>query len=150
MVFEFGEKSVVCRSLRRILIGLDNRIPLEQLLQQFAGSSGVEEIEEFAEVFAITKKSGGSMTEVLGRSIHLIQSRMEVESEIAVMISSKKLEQYIMDAVPILIVLYIRMTSKGFFNVLYGNIVGIAVMSACLVAYMAALYLSERIMNIKV
>ena len=150
MAFQYGEESQICRELRRIVHGMDNRIPVENLLQEFAQRSDVEEIREFAEVFAIAKRKGGNMTQILQRTISLIQNRMEVEKEIRVMISSRKMEQLIMDAAPFVIILYIKATSPGFFDILYGNTAGVLIMTCCLAAYSGALVLSEKIMDIRV
>ena len=150
MEFLFGEDSGICRELYRIDRGLDNHIPLEKLLQEFADRCGVDEIQEFAEVFSIAKRSGGNMSEILARTISMIQSRIDVEAEIRVMLSEKVLEQRIMNAVPFLIIFYISASSKGFFNVLYGNLTGVLVMSACLAVYLFAFGLSERIMAIRI
>ena len=150
MEFLFGGDSGICRELYRIDRGLDNHIPLEKLLQEFADRCSVDEIQEFAEVFSIAKRSGGNMSEILARTISMIQSRIDVEAEIRVMLSEKVLEQRIMNAVPFLIIFYISASSKGFFNVLYGNLTGVLVMSACLAVYLFAFGLSERIMAIRI
>ena len=110
----------------------------------------MEEIRDFGEVFAIAKHSGGNMTDILSRTITLIQSRIEVETEIQVMLSAKKMEQHIMDLVPFFIIVYIQLSSPGFFDVLYHNMAGVLFMSICLVLYLSAFVLSEKILAIKV
>lgn len=150
MVFLFGQSSQICEELTRILRGLDNQIPLEELLYGFAGRSDVEEITEFADVFAIAKRRGGNLTEILERTDGLIRDRMDVESEIRVMLAARRYEQTVMDLVPFGIIIYIGVTSPGFFDVMYHNVFGIAIMTACLGAYLVAFRLSERIMAIKV
>ena len=125
-------------------------MPLETLLWQFAMESGTEEIREFAEVFAIAKRSGGRMSEILLRSAALIQDRIDVEKEIRILISAKKMEQTIMDIVPFAIIVYISVTSRGFFSVLYRSPGGIILMSVCLGIYLTAFIISEKIVDIKV
>ena len=66
------------------------------------------------------------------------------------MISAKKMEQKIMNFVPFLIIFYIGTTSRGFFDVLYHNLIGIAVMTVCLGFYGVAYLLSKRIVEIEV
>lgn len=66
------------------------------------------------------------------------------------MISAKKMEQKIMNLVPFLIIFYIGTTSKGFFDVLYHNLVGVVVMTVCLVFYGAAWRFSKKIVEIEV
>ncbi len=79
-----------------------------------------------------------------------IQDRIDVEREISILVSSKRLEQLIMDVVPFGIIAYIGISSRGFFDVLYHNPTGIAVMTLCLAVYVAAFRLSERIIAIRV
>ncbi len=150
MCFLYGKNSLISMELKTLLLGLDNNIPLERLLKEFGARSEVAEIQEFADVFAIAKRSGGSMTDILSRTIQLIQNRIDIENEITILISAKKLEQNIMDVVPFFIILYIRLTSKGFFNVLYHNPAGILFMSLCLCVYGGAFLLSEKITAISI
>lgn len=149
MEYLFGGASPICSQLRRVLEGLRNNIPLEELLRAFAAKSDAEEIREFAEVFAIAKRSGGNMIAVMDKTVRFIQSRVEVEKEIDLLLSARKMEQKIMDVVPFFIIAYIGISSEGFFDVLYHNPVGVAVMSGCLVVYVAAYLLSEKIVEIQ-
>ena len=48
---------------------------------------------------------------------------------------------------PMGILLYLKVTSPGYFDVLYGNVEGVCVMSVCLAVYLAAYALSERMME---
>ena len=66
------------------------------------------------------------------------------------MISGKKYEQGIMNIVPVGIMVYISVTSKGFFDIMYGNILGILVMSFCLIVYVATIILADYFMEIEV
>lgn len=62
----------------------------------------------------------------------------------------KKMEQKIMVCIPLGILIYLRMTTQGFVDVLYGNVLGIIVMTLCLIIYAAAAVISIRIVDIKV
>jgi tight adherence protein B len=144
----YGKKSPICRELKRIYKGLANNIPLEKLMGRLGKESGNSDIEEFAEVFAVAKRSGGNMTEIIGRTISVISRKMDVEKEIDVLISSKRLEAGIMNFVPFFIILYISITSNGFFAPLYHNIPGVIIMTICMCVYFAAYLLSQKIVNI--
>lgn len=146
----YGKEAGICLELNQIVGGMDSNVPLEALLKQFAVRSRSEEIIDFAEIFAIARKSGGNMADILTRTAGQIQNRMDVEREISILISSKKLEQTIMDVVPFGIIAYIGLTSRGFFDVLYHNPAGILIMTACLLAYLFAFSLSEKIVAIQV
>ncbi len=146
----YGSTSAICRELLTVVRGMDAGISIEILMAEFGERSDIADIREFAATFAIARRSGGNMVEIMARTVSLLQDRMDVENEINVLVSAKKMEQKIMDVVPFAIVLYIGATSKDFFEPLYHNATGIAVMSVCLVVYLAAYALSEKIVSINI
>lgn len=146
----YGNQSFMVQELEHIVQGLQNNRNLENMLLDLGERSGVNEIQEFGEVFAIAKRSGGNMTEILLRTYSLIMEKMEIDCEIRILISEKRLEQRIMNLVPFLIIIYISITSPGFFDVLYHNAVGIVVMTVCLAVYLISYSLSSNIVNISV
>lgn len=146
----YGEKDPICCRLFSICQGLEHNIALEQLLLQFGEESQVEEIREFGEVFAAAKRSGGRMSEILVSSARVITEKINTEEEIQVMLTAKKMEGKVMQAVPFLLVLYLQSTSPGFFDPLYHNLMGYAVMTAMAVLYMVATLWLRRIMEIEV
>ena len=76
--------------------------------------------------------------------------QIEMQKEIQIMISGKKYEQRIMSLVPMGVMAYMSITSKGFFDVLYHNGLGIAIMSVCLLVYGVAVGLGEHLAKIEV
>lgn len=150
MTMLYGEEAVICTELRYIITGLDNNVVLEKLLYSLGVRSGLPDVAQFADVFLIAKRSGGNMTEILAKTAAVIEQKTETDKEIQLIISSKKMEQKIMNMVPFLIILYIGSTSKGFFDVLYHNLIGVIVMTVCLGFYLAAYLLSRRIVDIEV
>ena len=70
--------------------------------------------------------------------------------EIEVMVSGKRMEARIMELVPFGIILYVGSANPGFFEPLYGNVLGIVVMTACMGVYIAAHVMSDRIVSIEV
>ena len=150
MLMLYGGESHICRELDYIAKGLDNNVILEKLLYDFGLRSHVQDILQFAEVFLIAKRNGGNMTEIISETADTIEQKIAVDKEIQVLISSKKMEQKIMNLVPFLIIFYIDLTSKGFFDVLYHNLIGIIVMTICLMVYLAAFMISGKLVEIEV
>ncbi len=146
----YGRDSPICKELALIMKGLDNNVVLEQLLYRLGVKSGVSDIMQFAEVFAIAKRNGGNMTDILGKTAETIEEKIAVDREIQVLVSSKKMEQNVMNLIPFFIILYISLTSKGFFDSLYHNLTGVAIMSACLAVYIAAYMISGKLVAIQV
>ena len=90
------------------------------------------------------------MTEILSETADSIEQKSVVDKEIQVILSSKKMEQKIMNVIPFFIIFYISITSRGFFDVLYHNLIGIVIMTFCLVLYLAAFMISQKIVAIEV
>ena len=65
-------------------------------------------------------------------------------------ISGKKMEQKLMNLMPLFILLYVSFSFEGYLDGMYHNTLGILVMTACLAAYAGAYLLSEKIMAISV
>lgn len=146
----YGTESPVCQEVRHIIRGLENNVVLEKLLYNLGIRSSLQDIMQFADIFVIAKRSGGNMTDILEKTAAVIEQKIETDKEIQLMISAKKMEQKIMNMVPFLIIFYIGTASKGFFDVLYHNLIGVVIMTVCLGFYGAAYLLSKRIVEIEV
>lgn len=145
----YGAGAMISRELKTIARKLKNNQNIEDALDDLAKRAQIQDITDFAEVFRIAKRSGGDLPGILRNTADLIGDRIEVQREIATQISSKKMEQGIMDLVPFGIILYIDATSPGFFDPLYHSVFGVAVMSGMLAVYIGAYLLAEKILDIK-
>ena len=146
----YGKGSDISFYLSKISKGLKNSVPLEKLIYNMGKETRNADIQDFAQVFAVAKRSGGNMTDIIERTIGVISKKISVEKEIEVLVSAKRLEARIMNCVPFFIIFYISITSPGFFDSLYHNIFGIVLMTICMVIYIISYVLSERIVNITV
>ena len=146
----YGEKSLMEEELHYIKKGLSVNKTLEEMLKELGERSRVEDIEVFAGVFELAKRNGGKITRVLSETADSLKEKQEVEKEIEVVITQKKLEFKIMEIIPFLIMGYIEMTSAGYFNDMYGNAKGILFMTLCLLIYLAAVFIGTRTVNINV
>lgn len=143
----YGEHSFIYEELEMIRRGLVMNVTLEELLWDFGARSSCDEIREFAEVFAIAKRSGGNIAQVIQACAEVIGMRVDTEEEIVLMISSRRMEQRIMNLMPFGILLYVEFSNKGYFSGLYHNLYGVGIMSVCLAVYLAAYRLAEHILG---
>lgn len=146
----YGENSLFFKEVKDINHSVALNVPIEKLILQFAYRSGVEDIINFAELFAYGKRSGGNWRRMIGDVVQHIQDKYDAQKEIEVMIASKKLEQQILNVIPIGILLFLQFSSWEYMSVLYHNPIGILCMSICLVGYGGAILLSEKILKIQV
>lgn len=148
--FLYASNGYMIQELQVMVNGMEMNQSVEQLLYAFAKRSGLEDVEMFAEVFAVCKRTGGDLGTVIADCASRISEKTEIYREIETYLSAKKLESKIMNVMPLAILLYVRVTSPDFLEGLYGNVVGVLVMVVCLFVYGGAYLLSEKIMEIEV
>lgn len=147
--YMFGEKSYMTMECENIVKGLENNLVLENLVSSLGERSCIEEISEFSEVFSIAKRSGGNLREIISDTTDVIDMKIEMKREFRTLISSKQFEHRLMCVIPFFILGYIGITSPGYFDMFYGNLRGILIMSVCLLAYLGAFIWGEKIADIK-
>ena len=143
----YGEEALMVQELRHILAHLSMNVPLEDLLEDFAKRSDIEDVSSFCQVFFFAKRSGGDFIGIIRTTADRIGKKIELQRQLAADLAARKLESRIMNVVPLVILLYLNLTSPGYFDVLYGNVSGICIMSVCLLVYLAAYALSEQMLQ---
>ena len=145
----YGEHSYMAIELKDMNAGIRMNQPVEQLFYEFALRSGSEDIMNFSEVFRFAKRSGGNFGKILYRAAMRISEKQEIEQEIQTVIAGKRMEQAVMNIIPIGMLGYLNMTSGDFMEPLYGNLFGVVVMTGAFIAYLGGFFLSKRMMQIK-
>ena len=74
-------------------------VPMEQILEEFAGRSGLEDVENFVAVFAAARKSGGDMISIIRNTANQIGDKIDVKREIDTVLAAKKYEFRVMAAI---------------------------------------------------
>lgn len=143
----YGANSLIFEELETIRRGLVINIPLEEMLSDLGERSKSAEIGQFAEMFFIAKRGGGNIPEMIRTSANLISQKMEARTEIATLLSGRKMEQMIMRIMPFGIVFYVSAAYQDFFMPLYDSVSGVAVMTLCLALYLASVWLGEKILH---
>lgn len=146
----YGKSGFIVKEFRLLERRLRTNETLESILEDFAERSGLQDVRDFTDVFVIAKRSGGDLNGIIRKASNAISSKIEVKREIDTLMSAKKMEQKIMNAVPFLIILYIEFSSPGFLGVLYHNALGIGVMTICLIIYLVSYFIAKRIVGIEV
>ena len=144
----YSEKVRICREFRRMKYELNMNRTAEQVLQAFSERVCQEDVKDFVIVFTAAKRVGGDSIAVLKNSVQMIGDKMEVEREIQVMLAAKKLEFQIMCMVPLGMVLYMRLAFPEFFDILYGYLTGVVLMTICLAVYGAAWKMGRKMTDI--
>jgi tight adherence protein B len=135
--------------MKRICSGINVGEPLEKLMLDFANRSHMEELEYFAEVFSVGKRSGGNLVGMMKHTIRMIQEQMDAEEEIYTVIAEKQMEFQVMCMIPFAMILYLRISAGNLLDNLYGNAIGVLIMTLCLAVYGGCYLYGKRILEIK-
>ena len=146
----YEKGSDILEEFRYIESQLRLSVPVEELFLDFGKRSGVEDIENFAAVFYTAKRTGGDMTQMIQKVARMLGDKIEVKKEIEATLAAKKSEQMVMSVMPAGIICYLKLTSPGFLDVLYGNPFGICAMTVCMVIYGLSYWLGVKIVDIEV
>ena len=147
---QYGKEGMITREFSYLASQLKMNRTVAVLLSSFAQRSGLDEVENFSVIFTVSKRSRGELASVVHHVVHVISDRIQVREEILTMTAEKQFEQRIMNLMPYLIVLYVDLSSPGFFSQMYETAVGRVVMTGCLVVYLLAWRVSGKILQIEV
>lgn len=146
----YGKGSLITREFAHLESQFRMNRPIEQALMDFGDRSGLDDVKNFAQVFAAAKRSGGELVAIINHTSAVIRDKAQIQEEITTMTAAKQFEQKIMNLIPFFLVAYIDFTSPGFFDLMYGSFLGRGIMTACLFVYICAYALSQKILRIEV
>ena len=146
----YGDDGLLSPEFALIRRRLHMNETVEAALADLAERSGLEDIRDMAQVFAIAKRSGGRLPEILQKASGALEEKGRLEEEIQTLMTAKRLEQRLMSLMPAAILAYVGLTSPDFLAPLYQGVGGRMVMTVCLIVYGLAVWLGERIMKIGV
>ena len=125
-------------------------IQVEKAFSELAESIELEEAVSLAEIISFAKRSGGDYGKNIRDTAIKIEENLAVKEEIQTITTEKRLELKVMSVMPMGILAYISLTSRGFIAPLYGNLLGVILMTICLFIYGALIVMGGKIIDIKV
>ena len=113
----YGKTGMITEEFSYMEAGVRMNRPVELLLADMGRRSGIQDVDQFAQVFAAAKRSGGELTDIISQTAGIIRDKIQVQEEIHTLTAARVFEQKIMNGIPFGIILYIDFTSPGFFHV---------------------------------
>lgn len=148
--FLYGEDSWFYIEIKEINRMVAHNVPIEKLFLEFAYKCKVEDVIQFAEILAYGKRSGSNWKKIIDSTVGRITERYEARQQIEVMIAEKKMEQQIMNLMPLGIIAFLQLSAWDYMKVLYHNWFGAIAMTVFLLLYIVAIALSQKIMKVEV
>ena len=146
MKLEHGNKAYITKELELICVMQEKQgMEIKDLLNDFAKRSGIDDIASFASVFEVATNLAGDKSKVVRETRNMINDKIEVELEIATMVTGQRNQLNILAIMPVVMSLLTRS-----FSVDNGNGIVLIIKSVALGLFIFAYWLGTRIVNIKV
>lgn len=144
----YSKEDIIVQEFDTMVNRMRVKVPIEELIYDLGLRSGVEDILTFSEILLTAKRTGGNLVHVMRQTSSNISEKMEIQREIETVISGKKMESSCMTAIPLLMIVYLRIFSPGFLDPLYNNLMGVLIMTGALGVYIVAFLWGQHIMKI--
>lgn len=146
----FGGKSYICRLIKRITVAKKNNMSISKIFIEEGENSRIDEIREFGYVYEIAYSHSGNMTQVMEKCASTFIEKLEIQDEINIALNERVFEMKIMSLMPFLIMSYIKLTNRGYFNVMYEETTGKIIMLMAMLVYVGSFLWSNKIVSIEV
>ncbi len=145
-----GKDGIISSELKKICDSYQNsNSGLEDLLEDFARRSQLEEISIFASACRICIRNGGDLEKVCLKCSNLLIDRINFNNEAEAILAEKKLDLVILIAMPPIILFFLNISSYEYIEILYTSLPGRIIMSLSLFLMAAAVAWSLKIMNLR-
>ena len=121
-----------------------------ELWNDLAQRSGLEDVEDFARVFKACRDSGGNLVQAVDRAAGLIVEKINIENEMRTLFSQKKTEGRLVGTMPIAMILFLRISSPSYLDLMYETIVGKMMMTFAAMAIIYSVYMTEKITKVDI
>ncbi|MDF2531859.1 MAG: hypothetical protein K0Q65_1440 [Clostridia bacterium] len=150
LLIQYESDTYIIREFEIILRKLESNDTIERAFKEFAGRAGLEEIQSFAEILEICKRSGGNLITAIKSSTDIIADKIEVLNDISSILAEKKLEQNILSIMPLALILMLSVSAEDFMQPVFTEVIGRIVMSFSMILFAVAYFIAEKITNIEV
>ena len=144
----YTEESDIITELDIIVGKFDNAVPLSEAFADFAQRCKLEDIVSFASVYATIEGKSGRTDEIIRETQQIISDKMEIEMEIATLLTAAKTEANIMLLMPVVILAVIGYSGAGFMDTIYTTPTGRIVSTAGLAIYIISYMMARKFSNV--
>lgn len=145
-----GEGIYIIDEFELIVHKLKLNMNIERAMEEFAERTGVEDIMNFSAVFNTCKKTSGDIESITQSTSDIIGDKMQIEQEIETLIAEKRMEQKVLNIMPLAMIGFLSISSGDFMKPVFTTVAGHVVMTIALALFGLSYMISKKIMNIEV
>lgn len=144
----YSKDAIIAQEVFIINKGLVNNFTIEQLLENFAQRTGINDIDSFAQTFSVCTRLGGNLKKVVADTRDIINDKIEIEMEIETTVSSNKNEINILCFMPFVVITMIK--GMGNDAITANTPINVIIKLVAIGIFVLAYFLGQKITDIKV
>uniref|UniRef100_UPI0040569EDD type II secretion system F family protein n=1 Tax=Agathobacter sp. TaxID=2021311 RepID=UPI0040569EDD len=145
---EYSEKADIVFEVEEMILGIQNNVPIENVIAFFGERSRIDDIKNFAIVFSVSYRAGGNLKDIIRRTNNIIGEKIEIREEIETTLTSNKSQFTAMMCIPVVIMLLLRTMSSAF-AASFATVPGVIAITVAIGIFIASYMLGQKIMDIK-
>lgn len=145
---EYSEDAYIVTEVKEMIEGVENNIPIENMMLDFGERSEIEDIKNFGTVFELCYRAGGNMKDIVRRTSSIISEKIEITAEIETKLASNKSQFTLMLMIPVLIMAMLKMMSSDF-AASFSTVAGVIAITIAMGMFFAAYKWANKIMDVK-
>ena len=146
----YGEQSKFYLGLKEINQKAAHNAPIEKQFLAFAYQCKMEDMIQFAELLEFGKRSGSNWKQIIDVTVCQITEQQGAKKQIEVVVAEKKMEQQVMNIVPLGLLAFLQFSAWDYMSVMYHNWFGVICMTFFLIGYAIAIMLSQKILKVQI
>ena len=146
---QYEEDAYILKEISVMISGVQNNIPIENMLKDFGERSGIEDIKSFAEVFEVSYRKGGNIKDVIQNTYTILNDKMEIREEIETVVTANKTEQNLMIVMPIILIAAIKGMSPEF-AANFATPTGVLSTTFAIIIFVISYYVGKMVLDIKI
>lgn len=145
---EYSQDAYMVAEVKEMIDGVQNNVPIEDMIVSLGERSEVEDIKNFGVVFSICYRAGGNMRDIVRRTNYILSEKIEIGEEIETSLASNKSQFNAMMVIPVVMMLLLRLMSSSF-AASFSTVAGVTAITIAIGLFIAAYKLGQKIMDIK-
>lgn len=146
----YDENDVIVAETKRMLREMDETNAQDvKVLRAFAERSGLQDINDFVNVYETLRITGGDLPKAVSRAAAVIGDKITIEKDLNSALSEKLAEGRIVGLAPFMMTLAMKYMSPGYMRPMYDTAAGNIMAALSLGLSVSAIVLIERINKIE-
>lgn len=143
----YPKDAPIITAVERSIHKIDCNMSVEAAFLELGDEIDLQEVTDFGQILITAKRTGGNIVDIIAHTASAMEMRAEVEREIDTLLAGKRYEARLMNVMPLGILLYLSVGMPEISKQLYGNAVGVCIMTVGLGIYITAFLWTEKILR---